>query len=311
MFVRHATTILLMMLIASLNSADASAQTDDTLSSPIELPPGYTIYSGLLDGDVGRLDTLLGHYSGGFSSLLDVDDNGSTIGGSGASGLSGLPLESDNSIWLKVTGAGNTSFTTSQDFGASSSHSQLGHYQVYYDFFDAVGNFVDEKVSSVDSIEPGAVDLIMVQAPAEAEGGTVDVNINTIIGPGEGNAIDFLRFNDLTPGAPFTAKIVLTSIGLLPGLGYFDGENLTLIEAVQNEDPLVGPMISGIVPESGELLLAVTGYGDAQEGGFLGQHAEKGGYILEVVLVPEPGSALLFSLGLGLMGWFGRRRARR
>ena len=292
MLIRTTMIIGAALLAVASTTAPAFAVGDDP-SSPDVLPAGVLMTSGLLDGAEGRLDTLLGHYSGGFFSLLATDDNGSDLGGDGASGLDGLPLASDDSIWLKLTGAGNPSFA------APSGHTESGQYQIYYDFYDSSGAFLQQVMSPVDSLEPGALETIHQGGPAGSTGGTVDVNINTIVGAGGGNSIDFWLFPNLTPGEPFQAFI--SEGDLNAGIGLYDQVGGSLIDFDIDSGPGGFSLISGLVPLSGELLIGVTGAPDAQPDGFVGEHTEMGSYTLQVTLVPEPTSFALLALGIGAL----------
>ncbi len=290
MLVHTLNRVVIPTLMLVLAPAVVFALGDDP-SSPEPLPPGVLMTSGILDGNEGRLDTLLGHYSGGFFSLLASDDNGSSFGGSGASGFFGLTLEIDDAIWLKMTGAGNPTFAS------SSTHTQLGQYQIYYDFYDSGGTFLEQIISPVDSLEPSALEVIHQPGPVGSGGGTVDVNINTLVGPGTGNAIDFWLFPDFTPGTEFQASITLGDFDT--GLGLYDAVGGSLIDFDIDSGPGGLSLISGLVPASGELVIGVTGAADATLDGFLGEHEEMGSYTLQVHLIPEPGSFMLLALGLG------------
>jgi hypothetical protein len=107
--------------------------------------------------------------------------------------------------------------------------------------------------------------------------------------------VDFLSFAGLNPGDNFFAEIVAADFDT--ALGVFD-ESGNLIEFDDDGGNGLLSLLTGVVPESGVVNLAVSGYPD--EVAFLGAHFEDGLYELafDSSPVPLPPAALLFASGL-------------
>lgn len=255
-----------------------------------------------LNANVGRPDTLLGHFDPAYSALLDSDDNGSLLGNGFASQLKevDVPLEPNGSAYFRVTGAGDTSF-----IGA---HSQSGQYYVRFDLFDANSVYFKTLSLEFESVAGGFVDNIWVDPPVTPEpqrlGGRVTATVQNIVGPGLGDSVDFFLFSGLQPNQEFTAA--LSGVSFDSRLGWFGGPSNNLLGSANGPTAIVAGVADGL----GRALLAVTGAGDTQ---FQGVHAEVGTYTLLVtpIAVPEPASVALLGSGAALAAFFGLQRRRR
>ena len=296
-----------LLIIALCTGTAQAAMTGNDPSDPTPLAPGQVVINGELTGAASNLDTLLGHFTPGFLGLNAVDDNSSNLGGEFASGLFGLSLEADGSIFVGLTGVGNDSFVvTNSD---PHSHDQSGSYQIVFDFYDSFGapleTYVYPGENSTDSIEPGAVETIFVPGTPERIGGSVDVNVNTLVGSGAGNSIDFWLFNGLTPGAPFEAVISLGEFE--SGIGVYSDIGGSLLDFDIDSGANGLSLITGVVPVNGQVVIGVTGAEDASQDGFIGDHSQEGSYTLALNIVPEPSTLLLLFVGL-VIGAISRRR---
>ena len=115
--------------------------------------------------------------------------------------------------------------------------------------------------------------------------------------------VDVFAFTGLTPGARFFAETSDGAAGFSPDtvLGLFDDQG-TLIATDDDGGDGFFSRLTGTVPNSGTLVLGVSGFADF---GFTGLHSATGSYELsvEVVAVPEPtGISLLLCgvVGIGL-----------
>ena len=268
------------------HSLAMAAEPNEEFDMATPLPPGQTMVDDSLDGAAGRVDTLLGHFDPGFFNLLDSDDNSSKFGNGFASGLNGLSLTPDGSIFFAVTGTENVLFDP--DIG---SHTQIGSYQVYLDYYDSGGEFLETVIMGVESLQLD-MDTIWQFGNLDRVGGSVDIHLDNLLGLGNGDPIDFFLFTGLPAGQPFTAEI--TTAQFEAGLGLFDAAGGNQLDFDIDTGPGMLPLISGFVPLTGQIVLAVTGASDPD---FEGEHAEVGLYSLKVFAVPEPNAAALLALG--------------
>jgi hypothetical protein len=255
-----------------------------------------------LSANLGRPDTLLGWYDPAYTTLLGSDDNGSPLGNGLASQMLGVPLRSNGSAYFRVTGGSDTSF--------NGGHTQSGRYYVQFDLYDAQDNFFKSMSLVFENVSPGMVDNVWLDPPSTPEpqriGGTVDVTVNNIVGPGTGDSVDFFWFSGLLPNQVFTATLTVDDFN--PLLGWFGGASNVLLGTSDLQDAV--PTLTGVADSQGRALLAVTGAPDSE---FKGVHAEVGTYTLVVVpeIVPEPTSVALLSIGGALVGLYVTRRRRK
>jgi hypothetical protein len=280
---------------SSLSTANSSPNT------PLVLTSGQLIVNDALDGNVGRPSTLLGEYDPAYHTLITSNQNGSPLGNGQASQLVGVPLRPNGSAYFRVTGAGDTQFNGTQ--------TQLGRYSYQFNLFDAHHNLVTALPAQYDSVIPGMIDNVWLDPNSDPRlvGGTVDMTLNNIVGPGTGDSRDFFVFTGLQPGQAFTARLDFAAFHGLVGL--FDNAHNLTVES--NPADSTGT-VTGHADQNGRVLIGVTGAPDTQ---FIGQHAETGAYTLEVipVNVPEPTAGLLLGLGglIAGLGYARRHRRRR
>jgi hypothetical protein len=268
------------------------------------LPGGQLELTDSLNGQQGRLDTVLGHFDPAYTRLRGMDDNG---GLNGASALMDLPLERNGSVYVRVSGAG--------DAQLRGSHATSGAYRIYFDLFDpldplheitriACPNSMGQGRNGCqqsDSLFPTEVDNHWLNPDAARVGMHVNVWIDNLVGPGGGDARDFWLFTDLAANQPYRAQIVSSSFG-------------ALVRQFDDQGQVVPPMgggsasLDGIVPSSGRLRLGITGSDDPL---FKGEHMQTGQYTLRVTVsstVPEPSSLVLMIVGATALVARWRRR---
>lgn len=273
---------------------------NNTPATAYSLTTGQLIVSDSLNGNVGRPATILGQFEDSrYLTLLSSNTNGSPLGNGFASQLVGVPLRFNGSAYFSVTGAPDATF-----IGA---HTQTGLYTYQFDVFDAQHNLIESIAPEFENVSAGMIDNIWLDPSADPRrvGGTVDVTINNLVGPGTGNSRDFWIFSGLAPFQDFTAKIDASTFAVM--IGQFNGANALVTKSLSN-DPTA--TISGKADALGRVKIGVTGVPDT---GFIGQHALTGTYTLELlpVSVPEPSTAALAIIG-GAVGlwWRMRRRGR-
>jgi hypothetical protein len=275
-----------------------AVEPNDDFSSRTILPAGVTTVSDAISGGLPPWpDTTLGAFdpAGG---VIDYNDDASPLGDGKASALLEMPVNADGSIHLAVSGFDDFNFNGYRDYWETEGllHQQTGQFELYVDVYGPGGGLVDQ-VTRGDALAPGSV--FTYDLTGYDPGGTFDAVIdNTVGAPTGSDPMDFMSFTGLTPGTPFLALVV--SAGFDPILGLFDdGGNLVDSNDDYEESPL--PRIAGIVPASGVVNVAVTGYNDQD---FAGEHAASGEYTL---VVPEPTGLLLLAAGALVLA---RRRRR-
>lgn len=288
-FARHTLLagIICCALVARLEAAPIFEPNNSKATATL-LNAGTLVVNDSLNGNAGRPDTILGHYNASYSTLLGSSDNGSPLGNGFASQMLGVPLDANGSAYFRITGAPDTSF-----IGA---HTQSGQYYVQFDLYDSSGAFFKTLPLEFEKVDPGMLDNIWIDPPAVFEpqrvGGTVNVTIQNIVGPGSGDSLDFFWFSGLLPNQQFTATL---TADFSARLGLFGGPSNTLQQSNGDATPTITAMADGL----GRALLAVTGLGDTNFGGV---HAEVGNYTLAVApyLVPEPATITLAIVGIAL-----------
>lgn len=174
-----------------------------------------------------------------------------------------------------------------------------------------VGNGFGSALYNLPVLGSGQVPLAVTGSPNTAFAGTPHFesggySLTVEIYSSPADRIDFHRFTGLNAGAKYDAVITSPSITLDTLLGSFNPTTGAL--EVSNDD-FNGPLskLSNLTPSAtGELVLAVTGFGDS---GFNGLHGQFGDYELTLTQVPEP-AAVGVAMGLLLAGGALWRRGR-
>jgi hypothetical protein len=293
--IRHTLlTLLIVLLGAARVQATPIFEPNNRPTQATILNAGQLTVADSLNGNSGRPNTLLASSDPAFREILAVDDNSSPLGNGFASKLTGVPLQPNGSAYFRVTGAPDATFTGNQ--------TQSGSYSVRFDLYDAQHNFFETLPLDFEGVSPGMFDFIWFNPPKVTEpqrvGGTVDVTINNVVGPGTGDSLDYFWFSGLRPGQQFTARLT-ADFGALIGL--YSGVN-NLVAVSHPGD--AAPTLIGNADAQGRILIGVSGGNDT---GFKGEHVDAGQYLLTVipaVTVPEPSSVVLLALGgtLAMLG---------
>ncbi len=302
---RDRTILLLLPTFLSLAVSSAfAADPNNTPGTATILPGGQLVVLDSLDGSAGRPDTILGLFDPSGTTLLDSDDNGSSLGNNFASQLLDVPIFSDGSIFFKVTGSPDSTFV--------GNHVQNGKYAWFLDVRDPNGQIVPGLSQSFanEEISPFNQDSIWLLPSASPDplnpnwvGFTVDMTINNIVGPGTGDSLDFFTFTGLEPFQEFTATLDANFPALI---ALYDGNTRIATSSIFD----LVPTLVGTADFLGRVKVGVTGGADSN---FTGAHVAVGQFSLEVVpvLVPEPGSIMLLGFGAVLMGLSKLNRSRR
>lgn len=111
--------------------------------------------------------------------------------------------------------------------------------------------------------------------------------ISTIYGQLSSQDLDFFTFSGLDAGSLFTAKI--NSDTFDPVLGLLDNSGDILVISDDSADNSVIPILTGIVPATGSLNLAVSGFKDNT---LTGDHFQSGSYTLSLKSFTLPESSV-------------------
>lgn len=244
---------------------------NETFEQSTVLSSGILSFNDTLTGGfVEAPDTYLGTL-GFFGDIQYEDDDSSEYGNGYASGLTGIPINPGGTIDFLVTGC--------CDYFFSGDHFYSGDFEVIIDVFDFFGDYV-ETVTDIRTLQPGVVEQFNFSGDETWLDGFYNINIDNQVGPLSGGDVDFYTFTGLDPGAGFSAEVTQEFSDLDSVLGWFD-ENGLVIETDDDDGEGTLSLIEGIVPASGELTFAVSGYDDFD---FLGQHDWNANYSLELTL---------------------------
>lgn len=207
-----------------------------------DLPPSQPLIV-FFNTDESQLGAIVG--------LFDNTDNLVNLGYASYSYRNQFPaltsaVPENGTIHLKVSGVGDDNFDGTNEF---------------YNYYDYCGDS--------EGCEPFAV------APHDQEGEyTVSVFVGDIELRGD---VDFFTLSGLTPGHVFTiSESTRSEFGLRIGWLANDG---SLIGKSSYSEFLGREQLGGIVPESGEIHLVVSGYEDID---FEGRHYTSQDYLLQV-----------------------------
>ncbi|MBF2078838.1 MAG: hypothetical protein IGR76_10055 [Synechococcales cyanobacterium T60_A2020_003] len=125
------------------------------------------------------------------------------------------------------------------------------------------------------------VDAELTQFPPQPHGGEGEYEVFIKLGIDQiAGDVDFYTYSDLEPGQPFTAEVMLANFD--SRLGWFDDAG-HLVQLDDDSGDGTLSSITGTVPESGNLTVAVTGFEDE---GFVGNHTVIGDYVLRLTVAP-------------------------
>lgn len=204
-------------------------------------------------------------------SELDFNDDDSRFGDTLAPGLEFVPINPGGEIDFQISGFGDENFV--------GDHIEFGDFDAYVDIYDEEFVFLDGFVvsGSIDGFVAEDAVYSFFDANAAWDGAFYDININNAFP----NDVDFFVFSGLTPGEPFTAEtlevpgtdLIDTVLGLFDDFG-------NLIASDDDGGEFNYSKLAGTVPASGEVTLAVSGFGDIDF--FEGLHPFLGEYELVV-----------------------------
>lgn len=222
-------------------------------------------------------------------AAIATDDDSSFFGNGRASALLDQNVNSDGSIRLAVSGAGDLDFDGLNDI-ALIPHAEAGYFEAYITLYLPSGN-VQTEATRTGTLTPGQVLSYQLQNSAWV-GSTYDLELSNFFGPP--SDVDYWAFHNLTPGLEFSAEVIAGEFDAV--LGSFDADG-NLLDADDDSGAGSLPRLTGIVPANGVVTLAVSGYADF---GFNGTHSESGTYSLQLTVVPEPTAVALLVLAGGL-----------
>lgn len=282
------------MGISAPTCAAQILEPNNTVFKATVLAAGQLKVSDNLNGNVGRPNTLLGVYDPAFRALSLSDNDSSPVGNGLGSQLLNVPLRPNGSAYFRITGAPDTQFNGLQ--------TETGRYSVRFDLYDKNHNFIETLPLINENVAPGMVDNLWIDPSSDPRriGGTVDVTVNNVVGPGTGDSLDFFQFSGLQPNQPFTARVDNAAFHAL--IGQFDSAGQLLKSS--NPGDTLG-FFTGVADRFGRALIGVTGGGDSA---FKGEHADTGTYTVELLAVPEPGTLVLLLSGVFGFWAFGRRQ---
>lgn len=263
----RARALAAALTLVAAGPAAAQPDAGDTFATATSLDPGELSVIEQLRAPFGP-----DLYAGAFSSagaLLEAADDGSPFGDGLAPALFGQPISASGGLNFRVTGFPDVEFT--------GDHFESGAFQAFVRVVGPQGDSLSDLIFS-ETLAPQSVRTFTGSNSAWV-GGTYDVLLNNTI-PGD---VDFFRFGGLTPGAIFTAETSAdpaSDVDPDTRLGWFN--NLGGVLAF-DDDGGAGDFsrLAGLVPSSGEVVLAVTGGDDTL---FAGTHPLRGGYELSVTL---------------------------
>lgn len=266
----HRRVCLFVLFTAATSHFVLAAEPNEFFAQSTVLAPGVlSVNDNLTPGDIFYPDTLLGIRSA-FGFITATNDNGGPYAAEGGSGLSQVSVNNNGTISFVISGF--------PDFSFDGSHDQFGDYQVYVDVYDQFG-FLEDTYDFIDSLQPGVVNQYMI--PGINTNYDYNVYIDNTLGGLSGGDVDFFTFTGLTPGVAFSAETMQLGLDSIDTfLGWFD-DGGNLIETDDDSGINLLSLIEGVVPASGKLTFAVTGYGDNS---FLGAHLEDANYKLQLTV---------------------------
>ena len=101
---------LMVLCSGARVQADPILEPNNSAATATILNSGQFSITDGLNANVGRPDTLLGLWDPEYTTLLDSDDNDSSLGNGFASQLTFVPLNANGSAYFMITGAADTDF---------------------------------------------------------------------------------------------------------------------------------------------------------------------------------------------------------
>ena len=250
-------------------SSDAQDMNDFFEDAEILTPGVLSVTAELLANEPGP--DLVIQALDEFGGFLEEDDDSSQFGDGTAPGLFGIPVNPGGGIEFDVSGFEETFF--------NGDHTEFGDYEVFIDIYDDQFSFI-EGFSFLEFIEEGQIVPFSDSNPAW-DGAFYDVQLNNAFP----NDVDFYRFTGLPAGAAYMAETLESGFDFIDTvLGLFDDLG-NLIDSDDDGGQFGYSKLSGVVPASGEVVLAVSGFGDIDF--FDGAHPYRGEYQLDLTLLDE------------------------
>lgn len=242
----------------------------DTYDDRTPLAPGQLSVTELLQTEFAGPDLILRALDSE-GNEIGFDDDSSIYGDGFAPGLFDVPVGVGGAIEFQISGFGDENFT--------GDHLEFGEIDIYVDIFGDDFAFVDGFVENafVDGFVPEDAVYTFFDANPAWEDAFYTVDVNNAFP----NDVDFFTFSGLTPGESFTAEtrsvpdanLIDTVLGLFDEFG-------NLIDSADEGGEFNYSLLTGVVPDSGEITLAVSGFGDEEF--FEGFHPFLGEYELVV-----------------------------
>ncbi len=239
--------------------------------------------------------------TGAISLTHDFTESGTlTVGG-----VNPHTFSADAGQWFAAwvdNGDGLPPWVVDPDLG---SFNAAGGRVGYDDYSSPVGNGIAPALMG-NANPDGSISLKVTGNPDEfftgnhAQSGDYDLYVKL-----DGSDVDFFTFSGLTPGTIFSAETTAGDFDTM--LGLFDDDGSLLYFEDSGGIGLLSKL-EGLVPASGKLNIAVTGWNDQQFSGF---HLLSGDYTLTLTAVPEPATLVLWLLTgvIGVCWWSRKRRA--
>lgn len=266
----HTRWVILVFVAAMYAAPLHATEPNNTFEESTILASGVmSVVDDISPGGGDAPDTMVASRNTAGFIIAENNDGGPWEGALG-SGLMGIPINNDSSFWFIVTGY--------PDFDYNGSHDQYGDYHVYVDIHNDFGEF-EETYEYDGTLEPGIVHQFSLDGFNTNY--TYDVFIDNTVGSAVSGDVDFFTFSGLTVGASFSVEVTQTTFdGFDSFLGWFDDTGVPVATDDDNGFETLS-WLEGVIPASGQLTFAVTGFGDDD---FVGHHNQHGTYGLELMI---------------------------
>lgn len=251
---------------------EATSLEPGVLSVSDSLTPGVVIGGDPLFLRVRAEDGMVGFY-----------DEAVSLEAAGPLVLNGPVIPQVNQLSFDITGI--------NDLGYSGGHNVAAQLSPGISYLNDDGSLISTEAFPLTNLLPGTISSFTGTVPSGAIAYNIEADVsppNGGIGQPTGGDVDFYRFTGLPRGADFVAEMMPEGPANLQlsdsVLGWFDGFG-NLIEADDDGGAGLYSRIEGLIPESGELLLAATAFSDF---GFVGGHLDGGAYRLDLQVTVQP-----------------------